>query len=129
MSPPAMAAPRSVSETPRNRTATATRLHDLTPDQGPVNFRNGSKLEPTGTMATLTIKGMPDPLYERVRESAHMNHRSINSEVIARLEASLGSPRPDRAEMLERVRELRSRLGGTRLTEAWLREAKGERRP
>jgi hypothetical protein len=58
-----------------------------------------------------------------------MNHRSINSEVIARLEASLGSPRPDRAEMLERVRELRSRLGGTRLTEAWLREAKGERRP
>jgi hypothetical protein len=79
-------------------------------------------------MATLTIKGMPDPLYERVWESAHMNHRSINSEVIARLEASLDSPRPDRDEMLERVRELRSRLGGTRLTEAWLREAKGEGR-
>jgi plasmid stability protein len=75
-------------------------------------------------MATLTIKGIPEPLHERIRESADMNHRSINSEVIARLEASLGSPRPDRAEMLERMREVRSRHGGPRLTEAWLRETK-----
>jgi hypothetical protein len=57
-----------------------------------------------------------------------MNHRSINSEVIARLEASLGSPRPDRAELLERVRWVRSRMGGPRLTEAWLRETKDEGR-
>jgi plasmid stability protein len=80
-------------------------------------------------MATLTIKGMPDPLYERIRESAGMNHRSINSEVIARLEQALGSPRPGRAELLERVRELRARIGGAPLTEEYLRAAKSEGRP
>jgi antitoxin FitA len=92
-------------------------------------FQNGIILEPAEHMATLTIKAMPDPLYERLRESAGMNHRSINSEVIARLEQALGSPRPDGTEMLERVRELRARVGGPRLTDAWLRETKEQGRP
>lgn len=80
-------------------------------------------------MANLTIKGMPDALYERIRESAALTHRSINSEVIARLEQALGSPRAEPAEMLERVRAVRARMGRTRLTDRYLREAKAGGRP
>jgi plasmid stability protein len=80
-------------------------------------------------MANLTIKGMPDPLYERIRESAAQNHRSINSEVIARLEVSLGSVRLDPVVLLEQARALRRRLAGMNLTEAALRAAKSEGRP
>jgi plasmid stability protein len=80
-------------------------------------------------MATLTIKGMPDPLYERLKESAAASHRSLNSEVIARLEQAVGSPRLGREELLARVRAVRERMGDAPLTDAWLREARDEGRP
>ena len=34
----------------------------------------------------LTLKGVPDEVYERLKQSATVNHRSLNSEIIARLE-------------------------------------------
>ncbi|MCI0435522.1 MAG: Arc family DNA-binding protein [Gemmatimonadetes bacterium] len=80
-------------------------------------------------MANLTIKGLPDALYERIRESAALSHRSINSEVIARLEQALGSPRVEPAQLLERVRAVRARTGRTRLTDRFLRDAKTGGRP
>ncbi len=79
-------------------------------------------------MATLTIKALPDPLYERLRESAAMNHRSINSEVIARLERALGSARLDAGEQLAVVRAVRERMGAP-ITAAWLEAARTEGRP
>ena len=80
-------------------------------------------------MATLTIKNMPEALYERLKESAAANHRSINSEVIARLEQALGSPRVVRAELLTRLRGVRERMGAAPLTQSWLDEARREGRP
>ena len=38
---------------------------------------------------TVTLKGIPDDVYERLKASASANHRSLNSEVIACIEAGL----------------------------------------
>jgi plasmid stability protein len=35
----------------------------------------------------LTLKGVPDEVYKRLKTSATVNHRSLNSEIIACLEA------------------------------------------
>lgn len=45
-------------------------------------------------MATLNIKGLPDPLYERLRERARTNHRSIAQEVTHILTGALEEPEP-----------------------------------
>lgn len=57
----------------------------------------------------LTLKGVPDEVYERLKASASVNHRSLNSEIIARLEAQL-LPRRSAAEQLAAIRATRSRL-------------------
>lgn len=47
---------------------------------------------------------MPDGLRESIKDAAHQNNRSINSEIISRLEASLAAPaslHPALAEMLD----------------------------
>jgi antitoxin FitA len=80
-------------------------------------------------MATLTIKGMPEALYERLKDSAAANHRSINSEVIARLEQVLGSLRLTRTELLARARAVRERMGSAPLQDDWLTQARREGRP
>jgi plasmid stability protein len=45
-------------------------------------------------MATLNIKGLPDPLYDRLRERARANHRSIAQEVTHILSEVLEEPEP-----------------------------------
>jgi hypothetical protein len=80
-------------------------------------------------MPTLTIKGLPDPLYEGLKMSAERNRRSLNSEVIARLEEALGARAVEPGTMLAEVRALRQRLGVPPLTDARLRRAKEEGRP
>jgi plasmid stability protein len=44
-------------------------------------------------MATLSIKNFPDGLYERLRELAKREHRSLAQQVIYLLEASAGEPK------------------------------------
>ena len=43
-------------------------------------------------MRTITIKAIPDELYERLAQSAATNRRSIDSEILVRLEHSLRRP-------------------------------------
>jgi len=45
-------------------------------------------------MATLNIKSLPDPLYDRLRERARANHRSIAQEVTHILSEVLEQPEP-----------------------------------
>jgi len=82
-------------------------------------------------MATLTIKNIPDEVYERLKESAKQHRRSINSEVITCLEKSFFSSKFDPEEFLARVRATREKLRarGVVLTEEELYEAKNEGRP
>ncbi len=57
----------------------------------------------------LTLKGVPDEVYKRLKPSATVNHRSLNSKIIARLEAPV-LPRRSATEQLAAVQAARARL-------------------
>lgn len=59
---------------------------------------------------TLTLKNIPDDVYDRLKQSAEMNRRSMNSEAIVCLEAALLPNKLTPAERLGRARALRSAL-------------------
>lgn len=81
-------------------------------------------------MANLTIKGLPDEIYERLKKSADRHRRSINQEAIVRLQLALGRERASVEEILEQAKKLRKRLTvATPLTDSLLRERKDEGRP
>jgi antitoxin FitA len=59
---------------------------------------------------TLTLKNIPDDVYDRLKLSAQAHRRSMNSEAIVCLEAALVPSRLTTTERLARVRALRSTL-------------------
>ena len=65
---------------------------------------------------TLTLKNIPDDVYESLRASAAMHRRSLNSEAIVCLESVLLPCKIEPAERLARARNLRAGLpkGGFR---------------
>ncbi|MBI4205946.1 MAG: Arc family DNA-binding protein [Betaproteobacteria bacterium] len=46
-------------------------------------------------MLTLTLKNIPEDLHAMLKESAEKNRRSLNSEILARLERDLAAPTVD----------------------------------
>ena len=58
-------------------------------------------------MVTLTIKNIPEELYQRLKIQAKNNHRSINKEVITIIERSFTIPPIDIQATLERTRKIR----------------------
>jgi len=79
-------------------------------------------------MSTITIKGLPDDLYERIKKRAAENRRSVNSEIIVCLERFLRNKRLDPKTFLNRVDRLRERVRLPPLTDEILRAAKEEGR-
>jgi plasmid stability protein len=59
---------------------------------------------------TLTLKNIPDDVYDRLKLAAQANRRSMNSEAIMRLESALMPGRMAPEERLARARELRDAL-------------------
>ena len=59
---------------------------------------------------TLTLKNIPDVVYERLKASAKLHRRSVNSEAIVCLESVPLPTRVASAERLARARELRAAL-------------------
>lgn len=45
-------------------------------------------------MATLNIKNFPDPLYEKLQEQAHQEHRSLAQQVIHILNQTVEQEKP-----------------------------------
>lgn len=80
-------------------------------------------------MATMTLKNVPDELYEQLKQSAERHRRSINSEAIVCLERALGSERVDPDTLLTRARSIRARTPHLFVTDAELRAARDEGRP
>ena len=80
-------------------------------------------------MATLTIKNLPDSLYEHLRAQAKRHRRSINSEAIVCLEQVLLSRRIDPESELAKIRKLRQEIADVYVTESDLQAAKNEGRP
>jgi antitoxin FitA len=58
----------------------------------------------------MTLKNIPDEVYERLKLSAEVHRRSVNSEAIVCLESVLLPGRLPPNERLARIRALRSRL-------------------
>lgn len=80
-------------------------------------------------MPTLTIKGIPEPLYRLLKAAAGENRRSLNAEVIHRLERSVAVPRMSADEVLARIDRLHAGGGIPPVDEELLRHAKEEGRP
>ncbi|MBM4246797.1 MAG: Arc family DNA-binding protein [Deltaproteobacteria bacterium] len=59
---------------------------------------------------TLTLKSIPDEVYERLKASAEAHRRSLNSEAIVCLETVLLPGRMSPSERLARARALRATL-------------------
>ncbi|HMN76107.1 MAG TPA: Arc family DNA-binding protein [Burkholderiaceae bacterium] len=78
---------------------------------------------------TLTLKNIPDEVYERLKLSAATHRRSMNSEAIVRLEAALQANRLAPAERLARARALRTALPTGKFRAATIDAMKREGRP
>lgn len=61
-------------------------------------------------MPAVTIKNLPDRLYQRLKANAKAHHRGINCELIATLERALSVQPADPEQQLAQIRALRSGL-------------------
>jgi plasmid stability protein len=75
-------------------------------------------------MLSLTIKGVPERLYRRLKKRAAANRRSLNGEVIYCLERATALPALDVAVWLGEVDRMRTKLALGRVSDAALRRAK-----
>jgi plasmid stability protein len=80
-------------------------------------------------MATLTIKNIPERVYQQLKRQAARHHRSLNQEVISCLEHAAGSVPFDPTAILARARELRLQVKAPILTEKRLAQLKNAGRP
>ncbi|MBF0263786.1 MAG: Arc family DNA-binding protein [Gammaproteobacteria bacterium] len=67
-------------------------------------------------MPALTIKNMPDELYNELKSVASKHHRSINSEVIVRLKQSVFPDKISPNQFLANIQHLRSTIKDNVLT-------------
>jgi len=61
-------------------------------------------------MPALTIKNVPDDLYNELKHVAEQHHRSINSEVIVCLKNTLLPKRVTPSDRLSNIQSLRSQI-------------------
>jgi antitoxin FitA len=90
-------------------------------------------MEATGVAmpTNLTLKNVPDNVYERLKRSAEEHRRSLNSEAIVCLESVLLPASGNPTEQLDRIRRLRDELQsrGVWATPDLLERARNEGRP
>jgi plasmid stability protein len=55
-------------------------------------------------MRTLHVRNVPESLYERLRQQAQIQNRSISAEVIVLLDRALTEAQDSQAELLENIR-------------------------
>lgn len=77
----------------------------------------------------LSIKNIPEDLYEDLKKSAKRHHRSINSEVIVLIVQGTQSTAFDHAEFLTSVKLLHQLTKKQPLTDKLLKKAKNWGRP
>ena len=79
-------------------------------------------------MPTITVKNIPEDLYERLKESARAHRRSINSEIIVCIERVIGTHKIDVEAMLAEAEKLREKTAQYRITDDEINEAKADGR-
>ena len=78
---------------------------------------------------TLTLKNIPDEIYDRLKAAAEMHRRSLNSEAIVCLETVLAPVKVATSERLARARQLRAALGTRKFRTRDIDLAKRQGRP
>jgi plasmid stability protein len=78
---------------------------------------------------TLTLKNIPDAVYDRLKLAAQMHRRSLNSEAIVCLESVLMPTKMMPSERIARARELRAALPTGKFRARDIDAAKREDRP
>ncbi|WP_409409551.1 Arc family DNA-binding protein [Acidithiobacillus ferriphilus] len=78
---------------------------------------------------TLTLKNIPDEVYERLKAAAEAHRRSLNSEAIVCLETVLTPTKIAPSERLARARQLRAGLSTTKFRACDIDTLKRQGRP
>ena len=79
-------------------------------------------------MHNITVKNIPDDLYDKIKKTAHANRRSINNEIINRLDKSLRSTRIDVDSFIRRIDKFQNNIKIPTLTDDLITTAKEEGR-
>lgn len=80
-------------------------------------------------MPAITLKGLPSPLHRQLKDSAERSRRSLNAEILYRLEASFDAPpQPSPQETVARLRRLHASLAMAPLSEDFVDAAIAEGR-
>ncbi len=79
-------------------------------------------------MVTVTIKNIPEQIYERIKAQAKINHRSINGEILSILEQAISIPPIDVKTTLERTRKIRELTAHYMITDEEMSKWKKEGR-
>ncbi len=80
-------------------------------------------------MPTLTLKNIPDNLYDQIKEAANAHHRSLNREILYCVEKTLNTHKINVSDHLEIAHSLRLKTQDHELTEEILYDVKNEGRP
>ena len=80
-------------------------------------------------MPALTLKNIPEDLYDRLKEAARAHRRSLNSEILYCVERMLVPYRIDVSEHLAIARKLREKTAAYALTDELVDAAKNDGRP
>ena len=64
-------------------------------------------------MPSITVKNIPEPIYQQLKKRAQAQHRSINSEIIACLEQTTLPHRISPEEILRQARNMRQQAKGS----------------
>lgn len=79
-------------------------------------------------MPAITLKNIPDDLYIKIKKNAELNFRSINSEILYRLKASVSQFKPETKILLDQIHQIRDNLKIPELNEKIINKAKNEGR-
>lgn len=74
-------------------------------------------------MPTITVKNIPPNFYESLKKAAALNHRSINSKIIASIEHTVRSQAVNPDQLLARARSLREKTAAYLLSDDELNRA------
>ena len=80
-------------------------------------------------MVTVTLKNIPDNLYNQLNETAKLHHRSINSEILYCVERTINPHKVNVNEHLAIARQLRAKTANYLLTDEEIDKAKSDGRP
>ncbi|MEX0646676.1 MAG: Arc family DNA-binding protein [Balneolaceae bacterium] len=64
-------------------------------------------------MPSITVKNIPDSIYQKLKQQARAQHRSMNSEIIACLERTVEPKRVSPDEILRQARMMRKKVRGS----------------